>query len=72
MIYLLHPLPPSLAKSFLDIKLVFGMEQLSEVISIQSCIFYTNYSSIHANVCIGNNCVLHTAASVSSGLQATL
>lgn len=24
------------------------------------------------NVCIGNNCVLHTAASVSSGLPAML
>lgn len=47
------------------------MEQLLEEILIQFCNNYI-YSSLHNNVCIGNNCVLHTAASTSSGISSQL
>lgn len=47
------------------------MEPSSEAISTLLC-NYIPYPSIHTNVFIGNNCVLHTAASTTSGLPATL
>ena len=52
-------------------KWVYGMGQWLEEISIQCCMIILSYR-IHKNVCIGNNCVLHTAASTASGISAQL